>query len=205
MKKIILTIVALCAVFSAFAQEKGQMYLMPTLEFDFGKSTKYVLGDTEPSFYDPSFYIGAEYGYFLSDAIRVGMFVGFDISSSKSSELLKNTTYLVSFNPNISYFLKLADKFYYAPELGVSYSIGKSKAVLDNTISATKNINEYMAYFQPLSFELKFNKTLSILLNPVYLVCQRTDYLEPNDRTVVNRYDKLMFDVASTCCLKLYF
>ncbi len=137
MKKVIIFVMAaIMAGQVAFAQSKGDMYVGGGLSFNAGTvSTKMTVGgisSTESTPAATTFTITPSFGYFVADNLRLSVSMNYGLEAQKSDGLRTASTFLVG--PEFAYYLRLADRFYYTPELGVyggvsteAYKSGPSK------------------------------------------------------------------------------
>lgn len=122
MKKIILTLAACIAAVSAFAQEKGQFSVGGMVGLSFNAATsKSDNGSVITKFNDSELTLSLtpEVCYFLEDNIKVGAKLGFVTGSGYNS---------LTVCPMAGYYLPLADKLYYAPEVsaGIHANFGSN-------------------------------------------------------------------------------
>ena len=122
MKKLFISIVALCAVFNLSAQNKGEKYVGGNL----GIATTSFIVDGE-SASAIKFAIAPEFGYFVADNWKVGAEVGFTTAGNR-----------VSIMPNAAYYLRIVDKLYYTPgvAVGASFAKGANSFNLDLRLGA---------------------------------------------------------------------
>lgn len=113
MKRIIVFFVALMVVSSAsiVAQKKGDMSLGGQLTFEL-TSTSYI--GSFDSVTACTFSIQPQFDYFVADNLRIGAGLSYGI--------LENL-HMLSLSPNIAYYVRLADKFYYTPTFSISGGI----------------------------------------------------------------------------------
>lgn len=137
MKKIVLFTLALAFAVSANAQNKwyveGSVGATNVSMKDAGSLTTIKI---MPSIH-----------YMFNENWAVGLGLGWDytkdVDKSETPNITDKTNEF-SVAPSLTYFMKLGDKFYYTPELVVSYTRGKESKV--NTIGAA---------IAPLSFEFR--------------------------------------------------
>ena len=68
----------------------------------------------------------------------------------------------VKINPNIAYYVKLADSFYYTPEIGFSYELGSLKEDMTASTSMNLNYNGWSLYANILALEIRVSPKLAI-------------------------------------------
>ena len=115
MKKFLICIVALCAVFNLSAQNKGEKYVGGNL----GIATTSLIVDGE-SASAIKFAIAPEFGYFVADKFKVGVSLGYGVESG---------THTLEIIPNIQYYARICDGLYYTPGLGFGFVAGFSEGL----------------------------------------------------------------------------
>ena len=170
MKKILLFSVAMLIGVASFAQKKGDMFVAGSISADFGtqKTTisdgSYSTSAKQPS--GASFSLGAEFGYFVVDNLRLSMYLSVPFSSSPVEEVdgkwLRNTAAAFAINPNVAYYVRLADRLYYTPEVGVSFDFGSRKEPLSVSESYKTPFWGWHVYANLLALEFKVSEKLSI-------------------------------------------
>lgn len=170
MKKVLLVVMALCCAMVAGAQ-KGEKYLGVGLNLSAGssksesKSGNYTQTETYPA--DFKFGLGAEFGYFVSDNVRLALYLNFNhedspVSKSSDNSWLKEKANLFGINPNIAYYKKIADRFYYTPEVGASFQFGKySEPVASNT-TVSYDATGWNIYANIVSFEYRLSDRFAL-------------------------------------------
>lgn len=170
MKKILLFSVAMLIGVASFAQKKGDMFVAGSISADFGtqKTTisdgSYSVSAKQPS--GASFSLGAEFGYFVVDNLRLSMYLSVPFSSSPVEEVdgkwLRNTAAAFAINPNVAYYVRLADRLYYTPEVGVAFEFGSRKEQLSVSESYKTPFWGWNVYANLLALEFKVSEKLSI-------------------------------------------
>jgi hypothetical protein len=113
MKKLLLSIIALCSIASLSAQKKGEMFVGGRL----GLSTTSVIIEGESST-GVGFQIAPEFGYFITDKFKVGASIEYSFDNSiHSFEIM----------PNIAYYARICNGFYYTPGFELGLAIGASE------------------------------------------------------------------------------
>lgn len=113
MKKLLcfaLFAIASCQLVSA--QNKGEMYVGGIL----GVSTS-SFGADDTKISETHFRIAPEFGYFVRDNLRVGGLLGYSIAPLEG-----RTTHTLTIGPNVAYYVKLCDRIYYVPEVGLGFA-----------------------------------------------------------------------------------
>ncbi|WP_290535159.1 outer membrane beta-barrel protein [Alistipes sp.] len=113
MKRILLCALAILAsVQLATAQNKGEKYIGGSL----GVST-ISIGFDGTSASTTGFGIAPEFGVFVADRLRLGGSLAYNLSSSSG-----DTMHTLTLGPNLAYYIKLCDRFYYTPEIGIGFA-----------------------------------------------------------------------------------
>ena len=91
-----------------------------------------------------SFGLAPEVGYFIRDNIKVGLKFSYNLTRAYKSEVdgenIYRFTHSVALVPNVSYYIRLADKLYYTP--GVDLEIGTT--LEKNQINTTTTEKTYV-------------------------------------------------------------
>ena len=135
MKKLALLIVVTLFSIGAFAQDRGEKFVDFAGCSWFGNTkSKASNGHQYATSNVPSnTYFGFEtsFGYFVAKRFVLGLGVGIGYSEvpdrQENSEWLFVKTSALWLKPYLSYYVKLADKFYYKPEIGAALEMGNSK------------------------------------------------------------------------------
>ena len=170
MKKLVLFAVAMLVSVASFAQKKGDMFIAGTISADFGTQTTSLSdGGYSTSVSQPlssSFGFGVEYGYFVADNLRLAMAMSVPFSSSPVEEVdgkwLKDKASSFAINPNVAYYVRLADRFYYTPEVGVSFNFGSLKEQLSKSETYKTPFWGWDLYANLLALEFRVSERIAI-------------------------------------------
>ena len=170
MKQLFLFAVAMFVATASFAQEKGDMCISGTISLELGSQTTTVSsGSHSISASQPlstEFNFAAEYGYFVADNVKVAMALAVPFTSSPTHQLegswLADNTAAFTINPNVAYYLRFADRFYYTPEVGVAFSFGSGKSQLTKTETVTTPFWGWNIYTTLLALEYKVTDNMAI-------------------------------------------
>lgn len=170
MKKNLLLAVAMLIGVVSFAQNKGDMFVSGNFSIDCGTYTTSTSLDgyssSKKSNFDTSITLGADFGYFIADNVRLGLTLWAPFTSSPIDEVdgktLKSKSAILEITPNVAYYIKLADRFYYTPELGASLSWGKIKNDISLTETESTPVSTWGIYTNLVSFEYKVSDRFSI-------------------------------------------
>lgn len=120
MKKVLFFIAALVASATMFAQQKGEMCVGGNIGLNAGGQTLAVKAErisVSSSAASPfSFNISPEFGYFVTDKFKIGASLGYGVSTYEGA-----THHQIMIGPELNYYKKLADKFYYTPGIGLYF------------------------------------------------------------------------------------
>ena len=109
MKKVIISLLAILAVTTLSAQNKGDMYAGGS--FGLGTTSLISGGESTTAL---SFEIAPEYGYFVTNNFKIGASISYGVESGNP------VRHSFQIMPNLAYYVRICDKFYYTPgaELG---------------------------------------------------------------------------------------
>lgn len=166
MKKILLFAAAMLISVASFAQKKGDMYVSGFFSADLGT---YSVNSSDWHSFDSSVELGAKYGFFAADNLRIGLEVSVPFTSSPNEDMdggsyRYNTTSLY-IGPNVAYYLKMGEKCYYTPEFGVGYQWDKSKTKGTELYASSSVSSTWGTYLDILSFEFKVSEKFAIGTN----------------------------------------
>ena len=135
MKKLVIFIGVAFLSLSVFAQDKGEKFVEFAGYSWFGNTkTKASNGHQYATSTVPSnTYYGFEtsFGYFVAKRFLLGLGAG--VGYSKVPDRQENSEWLFVSNtalwlkPYLSYYVKLADRFFYKPRIGMAFELGNSK------------------------------------------------------------------------------
>ena len=173
MRKIITFSITMLICTASFAQKKGSMYVGGTLGLSTGtetttiKSDGYKISETNPS--TTEFLIGADFGYFIANNLRLSVGISVPLTSKPygkiDNEWAYSTITLCAINPNIAYYLKLVDRFYYTPEVGVNFHFGGLSQKVKGSQDLSLGCWGVGAYLKFASFEFKVTDKIALGLN----------------------------------------
>lgn len=174
MKKLIMLMTAMFLCMSSFAQTKGDMYIAGSLFMNSGTQSTILsydgsnpISDSQPSGLSSG--LGAEYSYFATDNLRLSLAISAPFTSTpiekEDDKWLKHTSTSLIINPNVAYYIRLADKFYYTPEVGFDYSFGFSKQEVSSSDSYKEKYRGWSAYIKILALEFRVTDRIAIGFN----------------------------------------
>lgn len=114
---------------TALAQLQGEYYIGGSLGYKTGNSVTKVTGvgksDTPGG---DALTIMPEFGYFLKNRLRLSGYLGYGWQSQKiekaSSGWLRNQAHVALLGAGVSYYVRLANNFYYTPEVALYVAMG---------------------------------------------------------------------------------
>ena len=170
MKKNVLFAIAMLMSVTSFAQKKGDMYVAGSFATDFGSYSMSSSADgyatSEKTPFGTSFEIGGDYAYFVADNVRLGLGVSFPFSSSPIEKVdgkwLKDKTTEFEVNPNVAYYVKLADRFYYTPEIGILFQWSTIRTQISPSLTESTQISTWGGYINLLAFEFQTSERIAI-------------------------------------------
>ena len=71
----------------------------------------------------------------------------------------------MAFNPNLSYYFPITDRFFYTPEFGLSFEVGSYNEMLDSNDHYKTGYTGWAIYANYAAFEFKVNEKIAIGLN----------------------------------------
>lgn len=167
MKRIIVICIATLSCLSMSAQQKGDMYIAASASASFGvQGTKTFDGVSTEGMRRPtanSASASAEFGFFVVDHLRLALGIGVPFLSSPIGETYhRNQTVAFLVNPNVAYYIRLADGLYYTPEIGFAYQVGAYKEELSAQTSYNANYGSWQVYLNYLALEYKINRKFAL-------------------------------------------
>lgn len=164
MKRVLISLAAIfCITISASAQQKGEQSLGISLDYNTGKTkaksetTIYnnIVRNEVTDEWGDNFSLNLEYGYFVADNLRVGANLGFGITDDES----ETRTFHIA--PNVAYYVRLADKFYYTPNLSLGFGCGSSE-YSDGYSDEDYSMCGFVTEFQPFAVEFRPTKRFAM-------------------------------------------
>lgn len=112
MKKILLFLFAVASLATATAQTKGDKYVGGII----GVATTSVITKGS-SVNTTSFSIAPEFAFFVANKFRIGGAFNYTLGATQG-----DVTHSVEFGPELAYYVRLCDKFYYVPSFGFGFA-----------------------------------------------------------------------------------
>ena len=112
MKKIIVSLLAIFAVATLSAQNKGDMYAAGHL----GISTASTSVGSQ-GYNSTQFSLTPEFGYFIAKNFRIGASFTYALSTATYS----TSEHIIAIKPNLAYYIRIMNSFYYTPSLDLGF------------------------------------------------------------------------------------
>jgi hypothetical protein len=211
MKKILLYAIAMLVSIASFAQKKGDMYVSGHFTADLGTYASVPsTGGSLSEWYafDSSFDLGAEYGYFVADNLRLSLGVSFPIMSTPIDEMdgesYKYITTSFDIYPNLAYYVKMGEKCYFTPTFGLIYQRDKMKTKGTELYASSSLTSTWGAYLDILAFEFKVSEKFSIGINAGSIGAYSSNYVFSEDEKY--KMNQFLFDFShGSVDFKFYF
>ena len=206
MKKLALLVGLVAFTITAFAQSKGEMYVLTSASASFGKvrSDTYningSIANTTEEPYDTYLGFDAGFGWFAANNFRLELCLGvsyvknpWELAYDNDWLYNKFTSFYVC--PSLSYYVRLADRFYYAPEVGVLFTFGKYTH--EETHSKTWNYpyRDYSLYANLLAFEYRVGPHFALWAGVGCLKYTHRNYFDEGKKFFSS--NSLVFDLNS--------
>ncbi len=222
MKKFAIALVLMAIVSHvAFGQEKGDMYVGASLKFSAG-TTKAVQSvavggaDVSASVTTPhstSLAASPEFGWFFLDNWKLAASVGYEhiwtgTSMGFDGETIKGHTNAFNIGVSVSRYFKLADTFYYTPEIGVCAAAAGSQEVYEDSAAGASMLG-CAVVLAPLSLEFRPTPRLGFAVHALTLQYTFLGENEVYDFAVQAKVDNKLhdfaFDLGSQLAVRFYF
>ena len=170
MKRFLVVAVAVFVCVALSAQSKGDKYIALSASASFGSQNAEAYDGNYTSSQDSPLTTTAcgqaEFGYFVSNNVRLALCLGVPYTSSPSqlsgSTWLKTKTVGFDINPNIAFYVPLADRLYYTPEIGFSYESGSYQEDVSASITYKADYSGFDIYASILALEFRATDKLAI-------------------------------------------
>ena len=127
---------------TAMAQQKGDKFIGGAISATTVNAATFNLG------------VAIEGGGFVADR--------WALSGTASYDLLNRDDHMLVVAPQVAYYVRLADRLYYTPEVGVSFDFGSRKEQLSVSESYKTPFWGWNVYANLLALEFKVSEKLSI-------------------------------------------
>ena len=182
-KKLFISILALCTISAVSAQKKGEMYVggnigVTTSSLIFEKSRSTSVG----------FGIAPEYGYFAARNLRVGASLAY---------AYEDKTHTFEVMPNIAYYVEICNGFYYTP----TAKLGLSVSVVDDIAMPGFGIGLSIG-----SFEFRPTAKLGVSIDLLSISYAMLSYEDQDlDLDITTRSVNFNFGISPSVGIKYYF
>ena len=182
MKRILILCILCGLSMSAFAQQKGDMYMSLGLGLSCGNSkTTNTTDGNSTTTKTPgaiSFNIDPEFGYFIADNWQASLALSYNRTRSHIGNIESTNLYSFTNNfgitPGINYFIKLTDRFYYTPGAYLSLGFGGSSRQTDvNKTEKGAKTTRFCLGVEIAKFEFKAGERYAFTLS-LGDICYRT-------------------------------
>lgn len=171
MKKHLLFVGAILISMTSWAQAKGERYIAGSINAECGTQTttmkfidSYAETITQPQ--NAAFGVGIEYATFVSDNWRLALAASVGWSSTPQTKYdwgwAKNRSIEVDLNPNVAYYVQLADRLYYTPEVGVIIGYGSLSEQASKTTAYKDPFWGWGVYAHLLALEFRATEKFAI-------------------------------------------
>lgn len=173
MKKVLIIFAVVLFSTSAYSQNKGDKCLAFGASASFGTlKTAVTNGNQSVNSKEPmntTFGLQPGIGFFPIDNLRLELCVGVGYNSVPTSESgsvwLHNKTLTATLQPNVSYYFKVADRFYYTPEVGIDLSLSNTE-MEQSTYQSTKYKSYGLGIYGSFcAFEFRATEKMALGLN----------------------------------------
>ena len=170
MKKLVLLIGIVILSMNVFAQERGDKYFVTSASASFGSLYQKISNGhqsiifEQPMETDLGLQLG--FGWFVAKNFRLELCLNANYEQvpreQSGDKWLNNTWTAVGLAPSLSYYVRLADRFYYTPEIGVNFAFGKYTFEQDSQPSEDYNYKGYELYANLLAFRYRVTPKFSL-------------------------------------------
>ena len=204
MKKLVLLIGLVAFSLTGFAQSKGEMYLLLTGNASFGTLKRENYSGYQTIEYDQpantSVGLDVGFGFFAADNFRLELCVGASYiqepRDKQSDQWLYGKVFGVNLYPSLAYYVQLADRLYYVPEIGGSFTFGTAKYDVSTSVAEKYDYGVMGAYAKFFALEFRVSPKFALGVNVGQAYYQRVKVSDPVTG-VYSARNQLMFDVNS--------
>ena len=205
MKRLAIIIALVILSISVYAQERGDLYMLASASASFGKTTNDSY--EEIPLYT---YLGADVGigYFLLNNFRLELSLGFFSEKEPTQKVSSDWLYAIhrGFNvcPNLSYYFKLAEGFYYTPEVGANFNIGTYYFQENHYNTWEFPFRDYSLYANLLVFEYRIGPHFALTTQVGDLAYTHRNYYEDDD-VFYSEKTVAFYLNSARACMHFYF
>ena len=192
MRKIIVTILAVFAIATLSAQDRGEMYLGGNL----GISTSSI-SINKAGTNTTDFIIAPEYGYFVAKNFRVGASAAYTLTTGVATGSENATTlHTLAIMPNVAYYIRIMNSFYYTPSIELGFVCG----VASGSVLPGCGLGLSLG-----SFELRPSSRFGIAFNLLSFEYTMMKYKVGNDQRIGVNGVNFRLGMTPSIGLKYYF
>ena len=180
----------MCNAILTFAQSKGDKFIGTMLGMSISKESEKYGGTTYEENPLVFFEIDPGFHYFIADKFRVGVQTAFGKQMQKDEDGHKNTINMLEIGIVSAYYIKLAENFYFTPEICIGFIHNKYKETKKN-ISEEAKTNGFGFQFLPVQVEFRPTQHFGM---SVSLLGLTYTHMKAKDVDVIS--NKIKFDVV---------
>ena len=159
-----------------YSIQRGSKFIAGSCSFSAGYSNNYyyyqTISETVTKPTPLTISISGEFGGFITDkwTLSAGLTYGFSSTptSQSGNAWLKQRMNLFAFGINIAEYGKITDKFYYVPQISLSYLLGNTKEDIDFTNQYVLKTSGCSIGGHLISFEFRPTDNFAIQLSVAY-------------------------------------
>lgn len=198
MKKIVILLLLCATSLSTYAQEKGEKFLSTLIGVNVTRSKLSLNGETQEKL-DPEITLSLSLGIhgFVAKNFRFGMSAGCAIMKENDGDYSQKTK-LAVVGPVFAYYVTLAEKFYYVPQLGACFVHANSTSLSNITGyyvqygSSYEFINNgFEIGIQPVRFEVRPCKNIGLTMG--MLSFSFVDMFQKNQELSFSEYSNIKY------------
>lgn len=177
MKKLLTVVLAMSFAVVAFAQKRGDMSFGASIGLAASstsvKTTSGSFSTVEKVPGPFEFAIAPEFGYFVADNLKLIGKMSYGVVSNKIEEVddewLKYNQHRFLIGAGISYYFRLADRFYYTPQFGMYAAFGSNVLDVDTSTKYSVGTAGFDMVLDFVAFEFKPTSDWGISLSAMSL------------------------------------
>lgn len=205
MKKTLLTTIAMLALTSAFAQQKGDISLNGSIGYDITNSATKNDNLIIKQKGDRNFRFTAGADYFIIDNLSVGLDLSYDLGMNPKTigdDTLFSKTGIFAIIPNVSYHIKLCDRLYYTPEFEIGIGFGENSEPINASQRIKSGFTVFSMALNPAKIEFRPIDNLGLTLS-FGSVRYTSTFAKEGDASVT--YDNFGFDILGSANIGVRF
>lgn len=168
MKKLVISLLAIIAVATVSAQQKGEMYAGGSLGV--GTTSTILDGSSSTSV---TFGIAPEFGYFVAKNFRIGASIAYELGYNGGA------VHSFTIMPNLAYYVEICDKFHYTPGVELGFALAASGGLVMPGFGVGLNLGSFE--FRPTN---KFGVSINLLSFSYALLTYKDEYFKSKSSAV---------------------